>query len=644
MGQNSNRDNQSGSPVGTLDSVRLDSWKEIASYLHRDARTVRRWERERRLPVHRVPGGERSGVFAYVDELDRWLRASDAAPIKTPKVPSEAFATALPGAIATNGLSSSDDVEADLEEAAPATKVSLVFEAQHGRELLRPSAAATNGQVVDLVAPHLSSATTLPTSKEGDGNFSHLLNGNSFRERRSPPQRPPVESSRWAFYGMASLLVVAVIAGSTFAFVHYRRFHQPARDTVRSSPAAQDLYLRGRYFWNLRTESGLNQAIDLFTQSIVNDPHYAPAYAGLADSYLLLRQYGHMSDAEAYPRALAAAKQAVVLDPSSPDAHRSIAFILCFWSWDMAAAEKEYLRAIELDPKNSQSHHWYATALFSAGRLKEALAQIDIARALEPQSVSVLADRGLILGAEDPERGADALQQVEQSQPEFASVHTYLSRIYLDQGDYSRFLSESRIAATLANESEKVAILDQARKNLETHGPVFMLRNLLRAMLLSQTANMPRPTPLRSCSELQATPNTRSITFRWHMTAAIRDFSASSPIPLSARCGRLRDTLRFWLAKTRCRLHAWTNRAPFRSRRHPRPRFVSLPPQKRLQRLKRFAVLGHYLLSPTRAAIGSRMGGAELQSPPGNIGFPFETSRAGTDSWCGTGVETQWNR
>jgi Tetratricopeptide repeat len=458
MGQNSNRDNQSGLPVGTIDSVRLDSWKEIAAYLHRDARTVRRWERERRLPVHRVPGGERSGVFAYVDELDRWLRASDAVSVESPKVPAE--------------------VEALAEESSPVASVPLVLESLPGPMLPDPIDVGSEEDSVESAVPNEASGMPFPSSQEDTANFSNLITASSFRERRSPPQSPQVEKSRWAFYGMALLLGVAIIAGSSFAVVHYRRFHAPGREIARSSPEAQDLYLRGRYFWNLRTESGLNQAVDLFTQSIVNDPHYAPAYAGLADSYLLLRQYGHMSDAEAYPRALAAARQAVLLDPSSPDAHRSIAFILRFWNWDMAAAEKEYLRAIELDPKNSQSHHWYATALFSAGRLKEALAQIDLARALEPQSVSVLADRGLILGTEDPERGAEALRQVAQSQPEFASAHSYLSRIYLNQGDYAGFLSESRVTATLSHESDQVAILDHARKDLETRGPVFMLRNL----------------------------------------------------------------------------------------------------------------------------------------------------------------------
>lgn len=458
MGQNSNRDNQSGSPVGTVDSVRLDSWKEIASYLHRDARTVRRWERERRLPVHRVPGGERSGVFAYVEELDRWLRASDALPIESPELPSEAEAVA--------------------EESSSAAGDLLALAPSRGPKLLGPIDGDLKEGQVESATPVHASGVTSRSSNESTDTFPNLLTSSSFRERRSPPQSPPVEKPRWALYGMALLLVAAVIGGSSFAIVHYRRFHQPGREVARSNPEAQELYLRGRYFWNLRTESGLNQAIDLFTQSIVNDPHYAPAYAGLADSYLLLRQYGHMTDAEAYPRALAAARQAVVLDPSSPDAHRSIAFVLRFWNWDMAAAEKEYLRAIELDPNNSQSHHWYATALFSAGRLKEALVQIDLARTLEPQSVSVLADRGLILSFEDPELGAEALRQVVQSQPEFASAHTYLSRVYLNLGDYSRFVSEARTTAVLSNDKGKIAILDQARKDLDTRGPVFMLRNL----------------------------------------------------------------------------------------------------------------------------------------------------------------------
>jgi tetratricopeptide (TPR) repeat protein len=241
---------------------------------------------------------------------------------------------------------------------------------------------------------------------------------------------------------------------------------------------AQELYLRGRYYWNLRTEQGLNCALDLFTQSIVNDPHYAEAYAGLADAYLLLRQYGHMRDAEAYPRALAAARQAIALDDSSPGAHRSLAFILRFWNWDMAAAEKEYRRAIELNPNDSQSHHWYATALLSSNRYREALTQIDMARRLEPQSVSVMADRGLVLSMMDVHAGMAALKQTEEAEPGFVSTHIYLAGDYLRAEDYANFLAESRTAAELSHNAAMVAVLDSGRKALAQRGPRAMLREI----------------------------------------------------------------------------------------------------------------------------------------------------------------------
>jgi hypothetical protein len=139
------------------------------------------------------------------------------------------------------------------------------------------------------------------------------------------------------YRALALVVLLTAAAGISAAVVHYREHKPVAAIPHKPSAEAQDLYLRGRYYWNLRTEDGLNCAVDLFTQSIVNDPHYAAAYAGLADAYLLLRQYGHMPDTEAYPRALAAALQAIALDDSSPEAHRSLAFILRFWDWDIAA-------------------------------------------------------------------------------------------------------------------------------------------------------------------------------------------------------------------------------------------------------------------------------------------------------------------
>ena len=444
-----------GSQLREIESARLDSWKEIASFLHRDARTVRRWERERGLPVHRVPGGERSGVFAYATELENWLHT---------RVP---------------------PVEVTDVETAIATR-----DVAEGDEALGVHASITDGDITDASIadaaitsesgslPHVSAFRSI-NSLETAFATDTAAEGEQLRGTRTLASHRSQTRLRVLSY-QAAALVLGIAAAITLpaAIFHYREARQAATATHRPNPAAQDLYLRGRYYWNLRTEAGLDSAVDLFTQSIVNDPQYAEAYAGLADSYLLLRQYGHMPDSEAYPRALAAARQAIALDESSPDAHRSIAFVMRFWDWDMAAAEKEYRRAIELNPKDSQSHHWYATALFSSGRFREALTEIDIARRLEPQSVSVLADRGLILSMMDVQNGVVALKQVEEAQPNFVSTHVYLAGAYLQIEDYGKFLAESRLAADLSQNTALAAALASAETTLARRGPAAMLRQL----------------------------------------------------------------------------------------------------------------------------------------------------------------------
>lgn len=420
-----------------IESPRLDSWKEIASFLHRDARTVRRWERERRLPVHRVPGGERSGVFAYVSELESWLHSSS---------------TVADVAIVEESKDDAAEVDALQDSGAEDT-------AQESQQAV-PLSAFQSLNSVETAFAALAPAEGAVSSPYSAATHAQI-------------------SSRIRSYQAISLVLLLTVAiGISAGVIHYRE-HKAVKTAVHHPNAeAQDLYLRGRYYWNLRTEDGLNSAVDLFTQSIVNDPHYAEAYAGLADAYLLLRQYGHMSNAEAYPRALAAAKQAIALDDASPDAHRSIAFILRFWNWDMTAAEKEYKRAIELNPNDSLSHHWYATALLASNRYPEALAQIDMARRLEPQSVSVMADRGLILSEMDPGAGMLALQQAVDAQPSFPSTHLYLAEADLKLGKYGDFLTESRSAAELSHNAPLIAVLEAAEKTLATKGPKPMLRQL----------------------------------------------------------------------------------------------------------------------------------------------------------------------
>jgi tetratricopeptide (TPR) repeat protein len=478
-----------------LGTTRLDSWKEIATFLRRDARTVRRWERERHLPVHRVPGGERSGVFAYVSELESWLNASGPAP--------DATAADVPTAKAKVVVSSRP---ADRSEAAivgSATTLALVLEPSPGAN---PGPLASTGLHPDPAAaaeiPSLHVLNTSEASLRAAAPY-HRKERRSTDPAAASSAAAPIETiiqipSRSLRSGIiAALLLIGFAAGASIGVMRYRSLHA-ASAAHQPTPQAQDLYLQGRYYWNLRTESGLNTAVDLFTQAIVNDPQYAPAYAGLADSYLLLRQYGHMPNTEAFSRALAAARQAIALDDSCPDAHRSLAFILRFWNWDMPKAEKEYQRAIALKPNDSQSHHWYATALLSSGRYGDALTQIDIARSLEPQSVSVLADRGLILASSNPQAGVAALKQVEAIRPDFASTHTYLSGVYLGMGAYENFLLESRLGAQANSDTAALAVLDQAQEVFSAKGATPMLRVLAAGLApMADRGSMPAYTVAR---------------------------------------------------------------------------------------------------------------------------------------------------
>ncbi|HXM62437.1 MAG TPA: tetratricopeptide repeat protein [Terriglobales bacterium] len=392
---------------------RLDSWKEIAAFFGRDERTVKRWEKERALPVHRVPGGVRSGVFAYTDELSQWL--------KDPA--------------AEEGESSfASDVDAAVREKSSA-------------------------DVIGEAGPSMPKPVPVPTAPPGSSKFSiarilglllAVLLGFVILRHQIP--RPPTSAS----------------ATSNVPLDH------------RPNPDAEELYLKGRYFWNKRTPEDLNKALDLFTQAIVRDPSYAPAYVGLADSYNLMREYSVMPPNEAYPRALAAAKKAVELDDKSAEAHNSLAFVTFYWTWDAATAEQEFKRAIALNPDYVAAHHWYATFLMTRRRYPEAVAEIETARKLDPSSTPIVADKGLIIyWAGQREKGTALLTQIEAREPDFLSPHLYLSEIYLNGKDYPNYLAESKKVAVLRHDSTALAIVNAAEKGFATGGVQAMWESML---------------------------------------------------------------------------------------------------------------------------------------------------------------------
>lgn len=160
---------------------------------------------------------------------------------------------------------------------------------------------------------------------------------------------------------------------------------------------AYDLYLKGRYAWNQRTPAGFQQAIDYFQQATTKDPGDARAYAGLADTYALLASYDLAPEGELIPKARLAAQRALQIDETSAEAHVSLALITENYDWNWAGAEKEFRRAIELDPNYATAHQWYAEFLAFQGRFGEAMAESGIARQLDPFSLIIAADQGAIL-------------------------------------------------------------------------------------------------------------------------------------------------------------------------------------------------------------------------------------------------------
>ena len=188
---------------------------------------------------------------------------------------------------------------------------------------------------------------------------------------------------------------------------------------------AYDLYLKGRHFWNKRTREDFAQAVEHFERAAEKDPTYARAYAGVADTYALMSTYSPGSAKELMPKARSAALRALELDDRLAEAHNSLALIHERYDWDWKAAEKEFRRAIQLNPSYATAHHWYAELLSFQGRFREALEESDRARRLDPLSLIIAADDAAILYyARQYDRSIERFRAVIAKDPAFPRAYT----------------------------------------------------------------------------------------------------------------------------------------------------------------------------------------------------------------------------
>ena len=197
---------------------------------------------------------------------------------------------------------------------------------------------------------------------------------------------------------------------------------------------AYEAYLKGRYYWNKRTIDGLEKGERYFQEAIDKDPSYSAAYSGLADCNSGLTWHGFKPPSEALPKAYAAARKAIEIDPESAEAHASLALVL-HHRWDWAAAEAEFKRALELDPQYANAHHWYGDYLSITGRHQEALIEARQALQIDPLNLMI----GTWLGlryylARDYDRAIEQSRTTVDLDPNFAAAHLLLGESYVQKG------------------------------------------------------------------------------------------------------------------------------------------------------------------------------------------------------------------
>jgi DNA-binding winged helix-turn-helix (wHTH) protein/Tfp pilus assembly protein PilF len=244
------------------------------------------------------------------------------------------------------------------------------------------------------------------------------------------------ERARLGRSAATALLVAALLLTAGVAWHTLRAAPDPS--AAKTVPEARDAYLTGRYLWNKGTADAVRKSLAYFERALEVDPRYAPAHAGLADSYRLLAMTGALPTREGSEKAKDAALEALALDPGLAEARVSLGTILFRYEWDWAGAERELRRAVTDNPEYAHGHHDYAWFLVATGRFDEALAEMELARDADPMSPLANADVGWVyLRAR---RYDEAIAQIERTlelEPDFSPAFACLELAYVYKGMYA---------------------------------------------------------------------------------------------------------------------------------------------------------------------------------------------------------------
>jgi TolB-like protein/lipoprotein NlpI len=469
---------------------RLDSWKEIAAYLKKEVRTVQRWEKSLGLPVRRLAQGKQGTVFAYKPDLEAWWRErqislqdeEDKADAGIEPAEPEPLVEPSPANEGATGVKPRPDAFRVpllllLVGIAVAMPLSVFWPRIHAKIwpprakvvlAVRPFKNMSGDPAQAFVADGLTEemitrlgqlhpqemgvirlspayATSALDRIGKDVHANYVLEGSvrHFGSRVAITAQLIQVSDQTQVWGESYerdlqdvLRIQAEVAGAIAGGVLNKLPHaQPLTRQVNRE--AYLAYLEGRYFWNKRTEAGFAKAITLFQRSIEIDPTYAPPYAGLADCYELLGSapYSTLTPREAFPKAEAAARKAIELDPTLAEAHVPLGYSQLVYERNLPEARKEFERALQLRPGYATAHQFYGYYLTAIGKPDEAIAERN--RALELDSISPLLHSALGEAYYHARRFEVSIEQNKEAlelDPSYAIALVNIGRAYEQMG------------------------------------------------------------------------------------------------------------------------------------------------------------------------------------------------------------------
>jgi TolB-like protein/Tfp pilus assembly protein PilF len=458
---------------------RLNSWKEIAAHFRRDERTVRRWEEQEGMPVHRHQHKSRAAIFAYRSELDAWWTSGRnkleadasakpdrrAARFIWPVV--AASALALAGWMYARHLSTGSLAHVHSIAVLPLANLSQDSGQDYLADGLTEALTTDLGKLKDLRVISRTSTVRYKGTKKSIPEIARELQVGAVVEgavlRAGDRVRitaqliaAPEDRHVWAESYDRDVRDVLALQADVARAIAVQIRGQLSGDRVSPGavvrdPEAYELYLKGRYARDQGSEQGLKLAFQYFREALEKDPQYAPAYAGLADCYARLPFYSETPPAEAFPKAKAAAEKALQLDETLAEAHVSIAYVKTYYDWDWAAAEKEFRKALELNASNADAHHSYSRLLASLGRLEEARAELTRAGELDPLSLLIQANRGVIsYFGRQYEQAVRELKDASRVDPKFFVPYWGLGLCYEQMARYEDAVGQLQKAIDLS--------------------------------------------------------------------------------------------------------------------------------------------------------------------------------------------------